>query len=261
MKNRTLLFGEGLFETFRVYVERKLAFVEDHLDRMAAGCRFFALPFSRGEAIDALKLALDEIPPNTEARLRLTLISYGDHGVENTAFQTTWEPLPEVKAKQSSGVRLAMAPFARFSHSPLVRFKTTAYLENIFVFNWAREHGCFDALFTNERGEITEGSITNVFFLSKGHILTPPTEAGLLPGVTRKQVIRVVRMLGYSLMESTVIPADLKEFDGAFVTNSVIEVLPVCTVGDTDYRVSEMIETLGEGYRKHLEASLFTPGS
>ena len=261
MKNRTLLFGEGLFETFRAYAGRKLAFVEDHMDRMAAGCRFFVLPFSRSEAMDALKLVLEEIPADTEARLRLTLISYGDHGVEKTAFQTTWEPLPEVKPWQNSGVRLALAPFARFSDSPLVRFKTTAYLENIFVFNWAREQGCFDALFTNERGEITEGSITNVFFLSKGHILTPPTEAGLLPGVTRKQVIKVAGMLGYSLMESTATPVDLKEFDGAFVTNSVIEIRPVRTVGGTDYRVPEMIETLREGYRKHLEASLFTPGS
>lgn len=256
MKNRTLLFGEGLFETFRVYAGKKLAFVEDHLDRMAAGCRFFVLPFSRSEAMDALRLALDEIPPDTEARVRLTLISYGDHGVEKTAFQTTWETLPEVKTRQRSGVRLAMAPFARFSHSPLVRFKTTAYLENIFVFNWARGHGFFDALFTNERGEITEGSITNVFFLSGGRILTPPIEAGLLPGVTRKQIIKVALTLGYSLTESTVTPAGLKEFDGAFVTNSVIEVLPVCTVGDTDYRVPEMIEILREGYRKRLEANM-----
>ena len=261
MKNRTLLFGEGLFETFRVYAGKKLAFVEDHLDRMAAGCRFFALPFSRSEVMDALKLVLDEIPIDREARLRLTLVSYGDHCVEKTAFQTTWEPLPEVNVWQSSGVRLALAPFARFSHSPLVRFKTTAYLENIFVFNWARGQGFFDALFTNERGEITEGSITNVFFLRKGVILTPPTEAGLLPGVTRKQIIEVARMLGLSLTESTMTPGDVDRFDGAFVTNSVIEILPVRTVGDTEYGIPEMIETLREGYRKHLEASLFAPES
>ena len=250
MKNRTLFFGEGLFETFRVYPERKLAFVKDHLDRMAEGCRFFALPFSRSEAMDALKLVLDEIPPDTEARLRLTLICHGDQGVEKTAFQTTWEPLPQIKAWQASGVKLALAPFSRFSRSPLVRFKTTAYLENIFVFTWARRQGFFDALFTNERGEITEGSITNVFFLRKEHIFTPPTDAGLLPGVTRKQIIKVARTLGFSLTQSTVTPADLKQFDGVFVTNSVIEILPVRAVGDTDYGVPELIEILREGYQR-----------
>ncbi|MBW1741536.1 MAG: aminotransferase class IV [Deltaproteobacteria bacterium] len=257
MKNRTLFFGEGLFETFRVYAGRKLAFVEDHLDRMAEGCRFFAFPFYREKAIEALKLALNKIPHDTEARLRLNLIIYGDHSVDEVVFQTTWEPLQEVEAWQSSGVKLALAPFQRLSESPVVRFKTTSYLENIFVFRWARRQGFFDALFTNERGEITEGSITNVFFLSKGRIFTPPTDAGLLPGVTRKQIIKVAGMLGFSMTEAPVMPTDLNRFDGAFVTNSVIEILPVCVVHNTNYKAPEMIEALREGYRKRSEASLF----
>lgn len=256
MKNRTLLFGEGLFETFRVYKDRRLAFVEDHLDRMATGANFFALPFSRGKAFEALKLALEEIPPNSEARLRLNLISLGDHGVDETTFETSWEPLQEMSIWQDLGVKLALAPFQRFSGSPLVRFKTTSYLENIFVFTWARKQKFFDALFTNERGEITEGCISNVFFLDKGNILTPPTDAGLLPGVTRQQIIEVARASGLPLTERTVVPADLGRFDGAFVTNSVVEILPVSTVGDIDYPIPEMIEALREGYRKRLEGSL-----
>jgi branched-subunit amino acid aminotransferase/4-amino-4-deoxychorismate lyase len=259
MKNRTLFFGEGLFETFRVYPGRRLAFVEDHLNRMAEGCRFFGLPFSRPEAEHALRSVLGEIPPDAEARLRLNLISYGNQRVEKTGFQTTWEPLQDMSAWQSQGVKLGIAPFPRFSHSPLVRFKTTSYLENIFVFTWAREQGLFDALFTNERGEITEGSISNVFFLSKGRIMTPPTNAGLLPGVTRRQIIEVARLLKLSLMECTVTLHDLDRFDGAFVTNAVVEVLPACTVANSDYRVPEIIDTLREGYRKRSEASLFSP--
>jgi branched-subunit amino acid aminotransferase/4-amino-4-deoxychorismate lyase len=141
-----------------------------------------------------------------------------------------------------------------------VRFKTTSYLENIFVFTWARGQEFFDALFTNERGEITEGSISNVFFLKKGHILTPPTHAGLLPGVTRKQIIEAARTSGLPLTEETVMPGDLDQFDGAFVTNSVVEILPVRTMADIDYAIPEMIETLQGGYQKRLEASLFPSG-
>jgi branched-subunit amino acid aminotransferase/4-amino-4-deoxychorismate lyase len=257
MKNRTLFFGEGLFETFRVYKGRKLAFVEDHLDRMAEGCRFFTLPFSRRKAVDALKSALDDVPATAEARLRLSLNCHGDHGVAKTTFETTCEPLKQMSTQQGQGVELSVAPFQRFSKSPLVRFKTTSYLENIFVFTWARGEGFFDALFTNERGEITEGSITNVFFLDKGHIVTPPVDAGLLAGITRKQIIRVARARGVSVSESTVRPEDLNEFDGAFVTNSVIEALPVCAVGDTHYPISEMIEALLQGYRERVKISLW----
>ena len=257
MKNRTLSFGEGLFETFRVYKGRRLAFVEDHLERMAEGCSFFALPYSRKDAVEALKLALGQIPHDSEARLRLNLISYGDHRMEKTAFQTTWEPLRDIGTQQDQGLKLGLAPFQRFSRSPLVRFKTTSYLENIFVFNWARREGFFDALFTNERGEITEGSISNVFFLSKDHIFTPPIDAGLLPGVTRKQIIEISRTLGLPLTESAVTPEDLNRFDGAFVTNSVIEILPAVTIGDAVYEIPEMIGLLKEEYRKSLETSLF----
>jgi branched-subunit amino acid aminotransferase/4-amino-4-deoxychorismate lyase len=259
MKNRTLFFGEGLFETFRVYVGRKLAFVEDHLDRMAEGSRFFALPFSRQEAIDALMTALENIPHNTEARLRLNLVSYGDHAVENTAFETAWEPVEDMSTRRTSDVKLGLAPFQRFSRSPLVRFKTTSYLENIFAFSWARRQGFFDALFTNEREDITEGSITNVFFVRKSRIYTPAAEAGLLPGVTRKQIMKAALTLGLSVAESRIAPAGLDRFDGAFVTNSVIEALPVCRIGNTDYETPEIIKVLQEGYRTRVEASLFPP--
>jgi branched-subunit amino acid aminotransferase/4-amino-4-deoxychorismate lyase len=255
MKNRTLLFGEGLFETFRVYQGGRLAFVEDHLDRMADGCRFFSLPFSREEAKAMLKSALAEIPPDTEARLRLNLISYGDRRGEKTDFQTSWEPLQEMGVWQSEGVKLGVAPFQKFSHSPIVRFKTTSYMENIFVFSWAREQGLFDALFTNERGEITEGSISNVFFLSQDEIFTPPVDAGLLPGITRKQMIEVLQGLGRSVVERNITLAELSRFHSAFVTNAVIEVLPVCMVNDTRYEIPELIDVLKDGYRQRVETS------
>jgi len=255
MKNRTLSFGEGLFETFRVYEGRRLAFVEDHLDRMAEGCRFFSFPFSRQRALEALRQALNEIPGDVEARLRLNLISYGNHEAETTSFQTTWEPLEKTCTQQDKRVRLGLAPFQRLSRSPLVRFKTTSYLENAYVFNWARKAGFFDALFTNERGDITEGSISNVFFLDKGRLVTPPTDAGLLPGVTRKQILKVACAIGIPLTESTVRPEELHQFDGAFVTNSVIEMLPVAMVGDATYGSPSIIDLLREGYRKRRNHS------
>lgn len=257
MKNRTLLYGEGLFETFRVYRGGKLAFVDDHLDRMAGGCRFFSLPFSRGKAAEALCAALKEIPHQHEARLRLDLISRGDHGVEETEFETSWEELEGDCQWGRFGVRLALSPIQRFSRSPLVRFKTSSYLENIFVFSQVRRNGFFDALFTNERGEITEGAISNIFFLGNGRISTPPLEAGLLPGVTRKQVIEVAQSLDLSVRQSTITPADLKRFDGAFVTNSVVEILPVAAVGETGYEIPEITRALLEGYKRRAEGFMF----
>jgi branched-subunit amino acid aminotransferase/4-amino-4-deoxychorismate lyase len=258
MKNRTLLFGEGLFETFRVYEDRKLVFVDDHLDRMAAGCAFFILPFSREEALASLEGALREIPRNSEARLRLNLVCYGDHRVEKTDFQSNWEPLERTGFDPNQGVKMGLAPFQRFSRSPLVRHKTTSYLENVFVYRFARSRGLFDALFTNERNQVTEGSITNVFFVREGEIRTPPLDAGLLPGITRKHVLEATAALGLPVSESPVLSSELDQFDSIFVTNSVIEIRPVNLLAGRVYEIPEFIGAIWKIYRERAFTSAFT---
>lgn len=258
MKNRTLLYGEGLFETFRVIRGRRLAFLQDHLDRMADGSAFFGFPFSREKALGALKPALEQIPEDAEARLRLDLLCYGDRGIEKTAYQTDWELLEQPEPdrhRPHQAVKLGYAPFPRLSHSPLVRFKTASYLENSFVLRRARDQGLFDAVFTNERNEITEGSISNVFFLEGRRMVTPPVASGLLPGITRKHIFEIARLLSWTVEERTVLRTGLERFDGVFVTNSVVGVLPVCDFAGRAYSVSESIGALQEGYAKRVEAS------
>lgn len=255
MKNRTLAFGEGLFETFRVYPGRKICFVEEHLARMAAGCRFFDIPFSREEAHGVLCASLAAIPEHKDARLRLNLITYGADTVEKVDFSTEWQPLPDMSRWEKEAVKVGLAPFRRFSGSPLVRFKTSSYLENITAFKHARERGFFDAIFANEAGEITEGSISNIFFIKKNQLITPPVGAGLLPGVTRKKTIELSHTAGLSVNETQITLADLDQFESAFVTNSVVEILPVVTIEHIRYQLSSIVAVLREKYKKLIESS------
>jgi branched-subunit amino acid aminotransferase/4-amino-4-deoxychorismate lyase len=255
MKNRTLLFGEGLFETFRVYPGRKIGFVDAHLERMVAGCRFFDIPFSPEAAKEALIASLNTIPAESDVRLRLNLITFGTDRVEKVDFSAEWGPLPDISKWKEKGVKLGFASFRRFSGSPLVRFKTTSYLENMTTLRQARKRGFFDAIFTNEREEITEGSISNIFFLKGNKVITPPVEAGLLPGITRKKIMECARDAGISLTESSVPLAELDRLESSFVTNSVIEILPVTTIGHIAYRPSGIISMLQENYQKLIQHS------
>jgi len=255
MKNRTLSFGEGLFETFRVYSGRKICFVEDHLERMATGCRFFDIPFLPQEAKKALFSSLNTIPEDKGFRLRLNLNTYGSDTVEKVDFSTEWQPLPDMSGWKKEGVKIGFAPFRRFSGSPLVRFKTTSYLENIVTFRQARDRGFFDAIFNNERDEITEGSISNIFFIKENQILTPPVESGLLPGITRKKIIELSHASGLSVNETRITLADLDQFESAFVTNSIVEILPVMTIEHIHYRPSTVVAVLQKEYKKLIESS------
>lgn len=233
--------------------------MEDHLDRMAKGCDFFHLPFSRQGASDALQKAVKGIPEDKEARLRLTLVCYGGHDVQQTSYETSWEVLDQSRDLETVKPRLALAPFSRFSGSPLVRFKTTSYMENMFVLRWARQKGCFDAVFTNERGHITEGSITNIFFLTKNKMVTPSTQAGLLAGITRRYVLAISRALGIPSIEETIPLDSLENFDSAFVTNSVIEMLEIDSIGNTVYQPSELVATIHKAYREQIPQHLSLP--
>lgn len=254
MINRTLRYGEGLFETFRVYAGRRIPFVRDHLARMAEGARFFNLPFSQKQAVIAIEDALEQIPKDSEARLRLNLVCYGEEEVEKGLFETRWTRVDATAVPRV--VRLGVAPFGRFSGSPLLRFKTTSYLENVFVLRWARSRGYFDAVFANERGEITEGSISNIFFVRGQEILTPPVSSGLLPGITRAQIVRVAEDRGIRVDEHPISADALEGFEAAFISNSVVEILPVADVGQVSYPGSKLVQHLLCAYREHVNEVL-----
>jgi branched-subunit amino acid aminotransferase/4-amino-4-deoxychorismate lyase len=123
------------------------------------------------------------------------------------------------------------------------------------TFRQARKRGFFDAIFTNEREEITEGSISNIFFLTGNRIITPPVEAGLLPGITRKKTIECAHDSGIFLEEAPISLPDIDHFESSFVTNSVIEILPVITIGHIAYRPSEIVSVLQEHYKRLIQRS------
>jgi len=253
MKNRTLFFGEGLFETFKVYRGRRIPWIDEHLARMARGCQFFSLPFHKEKARDTILSVLNEIPEEIEARLRLNLLCYGDQDVSEVRFSANWEVLPDLSRFMSEGVRIGISPIKRFSLSPLVRFKTTSYMENMFVLRWARQHGFFDAIFTNERGEVTEGCISNIFFIRGDEVVvTPPIDAGLLDGITRAKIIEILGSLNIDVLETRIVPDDLTKFKGVFITNSVIELFPVRMIGEVSYSILPMIFKIHKCYQKKV---------
>jgi branched-subunit amino acid aminotransferase/4-amino-4-deoxychorismate lyase len=182
-------------------------------------------------------------------------MTYGTDSVEKVDFSAEWAPLPNISKWKEEGVKLDHATFRRFSGSPLVRFKTTSYLENMTTFRQARKRGFFDAIFTNEREEVTEGSISNIFFLKGNKIITPPVEAGLLPGITRKKIIECAHDSGIFLEEARISLTNIDHFESGFVTNSVIEILPVMTIGYIEYRPSAIVSILQEHYKRLIQHS------
>ena len=84
----------------------------------------------------------------------------------------------------------------------------------------------------NYRGELAECTQSNLFIVKNGAALTPPVDAGLLPGITREFLFEIGAEAGIPVREAVLKDADLFGADEAFLTSSTREVVPIVQVDD-----------------------------
>jgi len=231
------LYGYGLFETMRAY-DGAIFLLERHLDRLSKSAKSIGIELS---GTDLSQACCDALKANElqSARIRLT-VSHGDSGAfpwQETDCQPTvvitardYQPYPpEVYQK---GFKAGVSSFTRSRHSSVGGIKSTNYLISILARREITSKGLDEAILLNEGGYVTEGSTSNVFFIKSSGLVTPPLESGILPGITRALVIEIAGMLGISVMEDNITPADIHHFDEAFLTNSTMEIMPlISTIG------------------------------
>ena len=213
-----------LVETFLLTTEREFRFLSDHLRRLAASARYFGYRFRRESVLSALHCAVDlrgadGIGPK---KVRLLLGKTGDVSVEVSPLRG-----PQT-AVGTTPLRVTLSDVAVSSRDPFVRHKTTNRALRDEELRKAREAGCDEVLFLNERGELTEGAITNLFVEISGRLYTPPAECGLLEGVFRRQLLKGGSMRA---SEKVLSPGDLGRADRIFLTNSVRGLLPARLAG------------------------------
>ena len=212
------LHGQGLFETMRAY--RGVPFrLDDHLARMKASADHFKIRF-RPRPLGKVVRELCRRNGVQDAAVRLMLSGNGH-------LLITAQRRPSVpRAWYTRGAEVMVAPWRRDIHSPLVGHKTLNYLENVVTHREARRRGCADALVVGQKRKLLEGCTTNIFLVIGKRLVTPALRQGILPGVTRKVVMEIERA-----KERTVYLRELWKADEAFLTSSLIEVLPIGTPG------------------------------
>jgi len=236
------LYGYGLFETMRAYNGRIFR-LDSHLTRLRCSAESIGLTHSilttdEGEqSLKAACMATLEANKLKNARVRVT-VSAGEGDMtpdpttcsSPTVLITARNLAPSPPEKYETGFKAAISSLRRNSQSPLSRLKSTCYMENILARTAARAAGCDEAIFLNEQGYLAEGSMTNVFLVSYGELITPCFESGVLPGITRDAVLEIARTSNLKATERWVELNELIEAQEAFVTNSVLELMPLVSV-------------------------------
>jgi branched-subunit amino acid aminotransferase/4-amino-4-deoxychorismate lyase len=118
----------------------------------------------------------------------------------------------------------------RNTSSPLARIKSLNYLDNLLARAEAAEAGADEALLLDASGSVVEGAASNVFAVLDGTTTTPPISAGVLPGITRACVLELCQQFDLPVAESLFDLNTLRSADEAFLTNSLIEVMPLVAV-------------------------------
>ena len=254
--DRGFLYGAACFETLRASGGAVFR-LGRHLDRLEAGLRAMgADPPPR----DVLRAAIGgtlEANALPEARVRLT-VSAGTGGARpglETAdallVLVTAQPVPEAVApSRALVVRVA-------TDRPLAFAKTANYLGPLLALEEARRAGLDQALLLDRAGEVVEASTANVFAVLGGEggeslLVTPPLEAGALPGVTREAVLECARGLGLETEERRLPLAELLAAREALLTNSIAAVQPLAELRDGERRYE--FEAPGSATRALIEA-------
>lgn len=238
ISDRGFLYGDGVFETMRVYGGRVFRPLE-HLDRLHSGLAALEI-----ETI----FTSEELRAVCRALIRYNNVAEGMARVYCTrdsvvATVRPYEFAPRELRAIVSTVRV---------DGQLSRFKTANRLPYILAQQEAIRQGADDAVLLNAAGHVVEFTTSNLFVVKDGKLFTPPLADGPLPGITRAAVLAVAGELGLPAREQSFGPEFLETADEVFATNSLIEIAPVTSWSNG----SQLTERLRKAYRQLVREEL-----
>lgn len=253
------LYGDGIYETMRSYSGAVFMF-ERHRERLCRSASFIQLGLPEEGYIR--NAVYDTLDANglSDAYIRIT-VSRGkgpiglDPGLcrEPTfvVIAEQFREYPEQHYRQ--GVKLIIARTRRNLKEALdPRIKSLNFLNNILARIEAKERGAYEAIMLNAEGFISEGTVSNIFFVRDNVLCTPSPDVGILDGITRELIIGLAKRNGIKVNEGKFYPDNLFRSSEVFFTNTTAEVMPASQVEDMDFDVGGITGTLRRLYREEV---------
>jgi branched-subunit amino acid aminotransferase/4-amino-4-deoxychorismate lyase len=250
-----VLYGDTLFETLKLR-DSRIHLLTEHLDRLEMSAALLAFPCDRHRIHEALEQTAVRAPWPI-ARLRLTLSRGIGTGLdapptEQARFIITAAAYREPDAEQrAAGATCVFAPNRRcnpLSHLP--QMKRGNYADCLYAARHAHARGAREALFRTDDGQLLEGATSNLFLNLNGVLVTPPAGERVLAGVMRRQVLQTAAHLGMATEERPVAVKELFQADEAFLTNALIDLLPIARVDCRPLRRGNRYQSLLEECRR-----------
>jgi branched-chain amino acid aminotransferase len=261
------LYGEGIYETMRTYHQRPFLY-DRHMTRLRRSARMIELPLPFTDDDLAAQIretqAAARIGGDVYIRVLVTRgigeLTYDPKATPNTSIVIIVKPQVDPEpAAYEKGVRVVIVEVVRNhpeSVNPMI--KSNNLMNSALAMQEALKSNAFEGVMRNYRGELSECTTSNLFVVKNGVALTPPLDAGLLPGITREFLFDVGRDVGVEVREQALRDEDLFGADEAFLTSTTREAVPIVTVNDRaigNGSPGPITWKLLNGFRRFAEAS------
>lgn len=256
--DRGFLYGDGIFEGILVRGGEPFGW-DEHMERFAQGVATLQLTLPC--AVDQLLADARELIRRNrlpEAMLRLSLSrgvtarGYSPRGASRPTLAMTLHPAPLLDPRKLPRWRVVTSSFRLLADDPLARFKTANKLTQVTARAEADAAGANEALLLNSNGFVAEGTTSNLFWIEKNGIGTPPLQQGALPGVTRRLVMELCVKMNIKCRERKIRPAELRRARGAFLTMSSMGVVEIESLDGRPLPRSPVVRKIWRAYGELL---------
>jgi branched-chain amino acid aminotransferase len=271
--NRGFLYGDAIYEVWRTYGGCLFAW-EEHWERLlrSAAALGMEVPLDPPRLLEEIRrsakafLQVDPSAPDLYVRLQVTR-GAGSIGLDTgLADHPSWvilvQRLRDLGEPQlERGLNLSLATGLRRNSIRALNpaWKTGNYLNNVLCLREARSRGADEVVMLNEAGYVTEAAVCNLFFVRGQEVVTPPSSAGILEGITRALLLKgFAASDGIAVREADVRPEDLGGFDECFLTSTTRDLAPVRSIDGKQFAVGPGTVTrqIKAAFRARVTASL-----
>jgi branched-chain amino acid aminotransferase len=260
--DRGFLYGDGIYETLRVY--KGVVFkIDEHIERLfrSASMIDLKIPKTHSAIRQAVYKTLQK-NKHHEAYVRISISrGPGPIGLDPQLCKKPTFVIVSQKLKgypkqfYKNGVKVAIVNTRRnYKNALNPQIKSLNFLNNIIAKIESKSRGAYEAIMLNYRGYVAEGTITNIFFFKKNTLHTPALSVGILNGITRRIILDCAKGLKILVKEGSYISKDIYTAQEVFISNTTMEIMPVTKVDNVEIGkgVGKITRMLHTAYKKQV---------
>ena len=256
--NHGLHYASCVFEGERVY-DGEIFKLEEHTERLFYSAKRMGItvPYTQEEINDACKKIVNiqkvkngYVRPVIWRGSEMMAISAQKNKTHIAIATWEWGSYFDPKLK-IEGIKLNISKWRRPAPNTIPWDTKAAGLYMICTLSKheAEAQGFTDSLMLDHEGNIAEATGANIFFKSKDGELHTPIPDSFLDGITRRAVIEIAKSKNIKVSERKILPSEMSQFVGCFLTGTAAEITPVSQIDKYEFKVCELIKDLSDSYQ------------